>query len=204
MTERKDKIVNFFKEAKRRAKKAVPKAAAPTPSANFHVNGDGNIMAGRDVNINKRVINRVKVEPTAAHITPAQKQTIKEKIGALVDIGVTAGKSPDDLFPHWWGRLQRKFRVNSYLVLRQDQYADVLLWLAQQKAILRPKLRRRNNEAWRKEHYAAIWAKTHALGFSKPQVYELVALKLGKRVDSLTELGERDLKKLYDIVMRMR
>ncbi|MDA8155605.1 MAG: hypothetical protein M0Z52_03995 [Actinomycetota bacterium] len=172
--------------------------------ADFIVNGDGNITAGRDVNINARVTKRYKVNPTAEHITPAQKQTIQEKLTELVDIGVIAGKSRDELFPHWWGRLKRKFRASTYHELFQDQYDDVLLWLAQQKAILRPKLRRRDNDAWRKEHYTAIWTKTRALGISKPQVYELVAIKLGKAVESLTELGERDLKKLYGIIMRLK
>lgn len=198
--ERKNKVVQLFKEAKKKGRRAKKPIALP---ARQIIVGDGNIQAEGDIKINTREVKRFTIEPSPEHITPAQKQTIKEKIAELVEIGALAGKERESLFPHWWTALQRKFRVNSYHELNQDQYEEVLKWLSQQKAINRPKLRRRDNEAWRKEHYKAIWARTRELGKPKEWVYEITMERIGKGVTSLTELGERDLKSLYNIIMAM-
>lgn len=200
---RKDKIIDFVKEAAKREHKAK-KNNEPTPVQNQTIKGNNNYQAGRDININKREVKRVILEPSPELLTPAQKQTIKEQITELVNIGVLAGEEKDDLFPFWWSRLQKKFRVNSYLELHQDQYSSVLRWLSQQRVLQRPRLRRRNNEAWRKEFYAGIWAKAlKELGQPKQWVYDIVQERIGKTVSSLTELGERDLQKLHRILMSL-
>ncbi|MBE7415123.1 MAG: hypothetical protein HS130_07815 [Deltaproteobacteria bacterium] len=198
--DKKQKIIDLFKEAQKRGK---PLGKSKTPLISQIIEGNGNIQAGRDVNINRRVIKRVLLKPSPELLTPAQKQTIKEKISELVNIGAIAGKDKADLFPLWWSRLQKKFRVNSYLELHQAQYPLVLKWLSQQKAINRPKLRRRDNEAWRKELYLGIWGKTKELKQPKEWVYFIVQERIGKTVSSLTELGERDIQKLYRILMSM-
>ena len=205
MTERKGKIIDFIKEAQKRGRGQQVNSATPdTPSEiNFYVNGNGNAIAGRDVNINKREFKRFSVNPLPEHVTPAQKQIIQEKLSELVAIGELAGKESAELYPQWWIRLKKRFHVNSYHELNQSQFEDVIKWLAQQKAMARPKLRRRNNDAWRKEHYKAIWAKQRQLGHPKEWVYLVVQERIGKVVDSLTSLGERDLVKLYRVLMAM-
>jgi len=73
--------------------------------------------------------------------------------------------------------------------------------MQRQVAMLRPKLRRADNPAWRNQHYKAIWAKARELGFTKDQVYALSGDRLGKTITSLKQLGERNLKSLYNIIM---
>ncbi|PAF46096.1 hypothetical protein BKH46_09075 [Helicobacter sp. 12S02634-8] len=63
-------------------------------------------------------------------------------------------------------------------------------------AIKRPQIRRRNNAAWRKELYSAIYAKASELGLEKEDIYSIVLNKYGKKIKSLTELGEQNLTKL--------
>jgi hypothetical protein len=202
MSDRKDKIIDFLEEAKKRGKSISP--SDDDRSSSQIIIGHGNYQAGGDINVNKRVVNKVSVKPLPEYVTPAQKQMIKEKIESLVDIGVSSGGERVSLFPEWWTRLHRKFNVNSYHELNQDQYADVLRWLSQQKAISRPKLRRNDNEKWRNSLYAAIWSRVkNQIGQDKSWVYGLVRDRLGKDISSLSDLGERDLKSLYDIIMRM-
>jgi hypothetical protein len=213
MSERKKKVTGLMKEAlKGSKKKASSSKADTTPKADFYVdvdgtisiNGDGNTVAGRDIYINKKEIKRYSVTPSPDCITPAQKQTIKEKITEIVERSAIAGGNRKALFPFWWSKLQKKFRVNSYQEILQYQYDAVMTWLSQQKAISRPKLRRPANDTWRNELYAAIWARQKELGMSKEWVYSAVYEKLGKVVSSLTELGERDLKKLYDLIIKIK
>jgi phage anti-repressor protein len=55
-------------------------------------------------------------------ITPAQAQHLKE----LVDLVVESGKQG---YPDTWSRLHRKMKVNSYLMLRQDQFDAAVEYL---------------------------------------------------------------------------
>jgi hypothetical protein len=77
------------------------------------------------------------------------------------------------------------------------------LYMKQQIAIMRPKLRRNDNPSWRNEHYAGIYARARQLGISKGEVYAIAFNRLGVQVVSLTKLGEQNLKKLYQIIMAM-
>ena len=73
--------------------------------------------------------------------------------------------------------------------------------MQRQLAMLRPKLRRADNPAWRNQHYKAIWSRAKELGFTEDQVYALSGDRLGKPITSLKQLGERNLKSLYNIIM---
>lgn len=55
-------------------------------------------------------------------ISPAQAQDIKELVHMVVESGVQG-------FPDTWGRLHKKFRVNSYLELPATRYEEVCSYL---------------------------------------------------------------------------
>lgn len=55
-------------------------------------------------------------------ISPAQAQTLKEKVQTIVDSGVQKHGET-------WARFQRKFRVNSYLELPASQFEDACAYL---------------------------------------------------------------------------
>lgn len=166
------------------------------------IEGNGNIQAGGDVNINTRKIERVPPPPRGPeHITDTQAYKLKELVKKAVDIESKAGKEPSKAFPAWWGKLQKRYKVPRYDLIPCELGDDAVSYMQQEIAKLRPKLRRRDNDAWRKEHYNGIWARTKQLGHDKAWVYGLVEEKIGKKVSSLTALGEQDLKKLYMIIM---
>ena len=103
----------------------------------------------------------------------------------------------------WWSKLKRTYDVPTYREIPQELGDDAIAWMKQEIARTRPKLRRSDNHSWRKELYAAIYARARELGISKGEVYSIVHDRLGKRVSSLKQLGEQNLKKLYNIMMAM-
>jgi hypothetical protein len=187
--EKKNEVIQLFSDASK-------------PSGGIAVKGNGNVVAGGDVHINKREVIRPVVIPGPGSVTPAQAKKIKDGIDKLVELEFTAG-DPDKakLYKKWWGMLQKRYQVTSYKEIRADLGDEAVKWLQQLAAKNRPKLRRADNAMWRNEHYKAIWAKARNLGLSKGDVYHIVAERFGKSVTSLKSLGEQDLKKLYHILM---
>ena len=68
-----------------------------------------------------------QAEPTQTRldydrISPAQAQDLKEIVAAIVQAGIQG-------YAETWSRLQRKFRVNSYLELPTHHYGDARAYL---------------------------------------------------------------------------
>jgi hypothetical protein len=63
-----------------------------------------------------------------------------------------------------------------------------------------------NNPMWRKKAYSTIYAIAGKLGIDKSQLYRIAyqRLKLNKPIDSLAELGDRDLNKLRGCLFGMQ
>ncbi len=114
-----------------------------------------------------------------------------------------SGHKPN--YKKWWGKLKQRFRVPTYREIPSAGYGEVIAWLQQQAALLRPKLRRTNNAAWRNSLYKGIWARANALGMTKDAVYGFArsALQLKRPPGSLKELRERQLKTLHDKLFRL-
>lgn len=55
-------------------------------------------------------------------ISPAQAQDLKQIVQAIVDAGIQS-------YGETWARLQRKFKVNSYLALAPDRYEEARAYL---------------------------------------------------------------------------
>jgi len=169
----------------------------------IHIDGKGNAVAGRDININKREVHRVEYVPDDRHISPETAKKIQDKVKKLAEIEMTAGATSRQAYGRWYGAIKGRFDVPSYKLIPEHLGQDALDWLTQQRAIARPRLRRTDNTKWRNDHYKAIWAKSREMGMSKAEVYHVVHVRIGKRVNSLKQLGERDLKKLYNIINGM-
>lgn len=196
---KKAKVIRLFKEAP-----VDPKAdASRSPPFAPTVSGDGNVVAGRDVNINKRETTRTVVQPGPDHITPKQAAALQDLVRKAADRDVAGGMSRSSAMAKWWTVLKRNYDVPSYREIPRELGDDAIAWMKQQVARGRSRLRRTDNPSWRAEHYAAIYARALELGLSKGQVYAIVHDRLGKRVTSLKQLGERNLKTLYNIVMAM-
>lgn len=170
---------------------------------NQTANGDGNIMIGRDVIHTEKVVQKTVTKPGPQHISEEQAFEVKSSIDELAKIDVDSGRA--DSHKEWYSRLYRKFKVTSYKTIPREKFDNVISWLGQQKAMNRSKLRRPANTEWRKQMYGAIYGRWRQLGREKSTIYSFAneRLQLKCQIQSLTELGEQNLKRLYDIVIRM-
>jgi len=166
-----------------------------------------------DFNIKTEKIKKEnKISPNPKfHITGEQAQQIKECINKIVELNGKAGKfkgkqDKGKFYAKTWNLFKNKFGVTSYHLLPKDKFIEAKTLLKQQEAIQKPKLRRTNNKEWRIKNYSAIFSRLGQLGFNKDKAHEIAneKLKLKHPINSLTELGEQNLEKLYKIIMRMK
>lgn len=186
----------------RRPKISPPRVGGANSPAGIYqeIHGDGNIQAAGTVIITPKYVNRNVIEPGPESITDEQASHIKQLVDKLAEIDVLSGRP--DSHGAWYNRLYRKFKVTSYRTLRTEQFEAALAYLTVEAAKARPKLRRTDNTAWRKQFYNGIWAKAKALGLSHDDVHALATQRLGltKPLRSLTKLGERDLEKFHRMI----
>lgn len=177
-----------------------PPRKLKVPRISQKVQGDGNFTAGGDIKIG--VVEKVvrPFAPDERHITTAQARKIKKMIEDL------AQRTPDNegkaTYDRWWGLLYRTYEINTYRELPREKYAEAVSMLKQQKGINRPKLRRRNPQLWKNDHYTIIWTAARALGWDKPRVYAFAfeQIPLTKPITSLKMLGPIQLKRLADLL----
>jgi len=193
------------KAAPRKKKEVSPTDSGHTAQMTANVTGNGNLVAGRDIvqNINKKTTVRTEFTPGPEHITSAMAKEIKDLVDDLVERGVASGGDQKKLYTEWWSKIKKRFNVPTYHAIPALLGESAIGWLKQQKAISRTKIRRTDNTSWRNEHYAGIKARCRDLEISKGKLLYIVEERLGKKVLSLTKLGDTDLKKLYQIIFAM-
>lgn len=191
------------KTPRRRTTKPAPLQAGATMYISNSAEISGQI-AGGDIHNhhNSRPVIKNEVIRGPEFISPAGARKIKGRIDTLVKMDVAAGSTNDKAYAKWWKILKDHFQVTSYYEIRADQEQQALDWLQSMKVLNRPKIRRTNSTMWRNDLYSGIWARQAQSGRSKADVYQLALEKLGKKVVSLKQLGERDLKALNAYIMR--
>lgn len=205
-TDIKEKVVALFGEARQAGKKVTPPTTIKK-TGNINVKGDNNQIAGGDIinQINHKEVTTNRYTPDREkNISAAQAKKLQDLVyrAAERDAGGDEKKIGRKR-SKWWKMLKDHFEVPTYHDIPAHLGEHAIKWLQQQIAMNRPKIRRTNNQAWRNDHYRGIWARSREIGMSKGEVYALVAERLGKQVTSLKNLGERDLKKLYHMIMSM-
>jgi hypothetical protein len=196
--DKKAKVIDLLKAVKPRTPRQRPGGGASQT-----INGNHNIQAGGDIYISKRETVRNEVKPGPEHISEEQAFQLSELVKEAVERDGKSGKDTSKLFAAWWNKLKKRFRVASYRMIPREQGDEAVSWMRQQVAILRPKLRRTDNDAWRKSHYATINASLKTLGKDKTWFYDLVFEKTGKRITSTADLGEQNLEKMAGVLRRM-
>ena len=100
--------------------------------------------------------------------------------------------------------LQRQFDKTSYLLIDRADFEAACAFLKEQRAINRPRLRRRNPVAYQNDFYRGIWSRAGELGWDKPRVYTFAAEKLAlkKPISTLKKLGPIQLKALAEAMQR--
>jgi hypothetical protein len=157
--------------------------------------------------MNPKTVNRPIVQPTEIHITQEQASVIKKLVDDIIDINDKAGKyrtteQKSKAYQSYWSSFKKKFNVTSYHLLPKEKYVLAETWLRKQVAMNRPKLRKTNNEEWKKEFYTSIYARIKSLSITKDELYNIAFQKLDLKepISSLKELTDINLKKLYQII----
>jgi hypothetical protein len=174
----------------------------PGSPSQTNASGD-NIIAGGDVSINRHVVRKNVVTPGPEHIAGPVAKRIKDLIDEIAAIDKETGHG--ETHRRWWTKFYRALDVTSYHLIPVERGEVAIAWLERQRAMQRPKLRRTNNEAWRKQHYTAIYARAKQIGLDKEQLYAIALerLPLKSPITSLKELGEQNLEKLHRIIFGM-
>lgn len=160
----------------------------------------------------EKLKNENNVSPNPEyHISGEQAIQIKTHIDKIVELNENAGKfkkkeDKGKCYRKTWNSFYDNVGVTSYLILPKEKFDEAIKWLQQQEAIQKPKLRRTNNDEWRKKNYSAIWSKLRELGLEREKAYEIAneRLILKQPISSLKDLGEQNLEKLYQIIMKMK
>jgi hypothetical protein len=204
-----EKFISEIKAAlngkrKRRAGNPTSSSQRNPASVKQTIIGDKNVVAGGDMIHTEKIVQKNVTQPGPQHITEEQAYEIKRLIDELSQIDVDSGRA--DSHRHWYSWMYRKFKVTSYKTVPSEKFESVMSWLRQQRAINRPKLRRPANDKWRDQLYGSIYGRWRQLGYEKTTIYNFAfeRLELDAPISSLKELGEQNLKKLYDIVFRMK
>jgi hypothetical protein len=205
-----DKIIDLMKYSteKTDAARVIDKSSRKKTLI-IDAKGNANVtIAGRDIvnNYNEKNVIHNKITPTSDHISQETAKKIQDIIGKIVSNMVASGKCNDKSkeYAKIQKQLKNKFKVTSYLLIPAESGDDAIKWLNTKNALSLPKLRRTNNTIWKNEIYKGIWARSKQLGIIKSEVYEIAEERYGKKIDSLKMLGERNLKDLYDHIMKLK
>jgi hypothetical protein len=191
-----ERIAATPKPSKKRATKKAPSSAGTSITQN--VGKARNVIAANGpVNFATKHVTRTEFTPDERHITPEQASRIKRLVDDLVEMDDAAGKAIGRSYQQWWKMLNNTFEVTTYKEIPRERFEEALSFLQQAKARNLPKIRRKDNELWRKKHYQVIFGiGKRELGWSDDEIHSFATLKLGKPVASLSDIGERDLAKL--------
>ena len=166
-----------------------------------NISGTNNIVAGRDVTINKREIVRPAIKVGPEHISPRIAAQLQDLVRKAVEQDVASGDNERSAYAKWWSKLKKRFAVATYREIPDKLGEEAVRWMKIEIAKNRSKLRRTDKTTWRNELYKGIHARARELGMSKGELYALANDRLSKNITSLKQLGERNLKKLYNIIM---
>lgn len=155
-------------------------------------------VAARDIISADKVVVKNAVTPDDRHLSGEEKNRLQPLIDDLA--ARLAGEDGKPNYKKVHAMLQRKFGVTSYLLVKRTDFEAAVTFLRQQRAMNRPRLRRRNPEAYDNDFFRAIWSRARELGWDKPCVYAFAGerLVLKKPISSLKLLGSLQLKKLAE------
>ncbi|MDY0300027.1 MAG: HNH endonuclease [Trichlorobacter sp.] len=185
----------------------TPLPCPESPSQVFQtVNGKGNMLAGRDLNIvTERVVKKtvVQTDPGGKHISNTTARKILELVNEYIDIYTAAGKDSQRAAKRIWSTLKKEFTVTTYKEISSDDSDRAIQWLHAQIAMARPKIRRKDPERWKQSFYKPIYARAGELGMSKEELYVLAQTRLSLKnpIASLKDLTQKNLERLHHIMI---
>lgn len=161
------------------------------PDGSISVRGEGNITAGRDVNLNPIVRPRVVVKTGDGAVDASQKAELQRLIREWIEARMAVRRSTFS-FQAAWSAFNRHFGLNSYAELPMEDFGAARAWLQQNIAtIASMPSAPRKMPGWRGRTIGAIKARCkNQLG--DPRAYApFIERRFGK--SSLAQLSDDEL-----------
>lgn len=179
-------------------------ACVPAVSQSVRVVGNDNHVqvAGRDLITTQRLVQRNVITPDERHLSSEQCDALRRVINEVARRLADENGMPNYAAVHRF--LQRRYAIQSYLLIPRDKFEDALSFLKQSRAILHSRSRRRDPVSYQNEFFRSIYSAAGKLGWSPSRVCEYAEekLELRKPVASLRELGPFQLKTVADYIRR--
>jgi hypothetical protein len=164
---------------------------------NQRITGNNNIQVGGDYISTNRLIKKTEViHDSDMYITDSQAKEIRDRIHKIAESRAGENKFKNAPYGQVFNSLYNRYSITKYTLLPKEKFDDAIKWLNKQVAIYRPKLKKIDNEQYRKDMYKAINAKANQIGV---EVHDFANEKLGlkKPITSLKELSDARLGKLH-------
>lgn len=192
-------IVRLFEEGTRKARRP----AQPKAGSSLNISGNGNVVAGGDVNFHAAPLQRpqVVVQTGVGVIDAKQKATLTQKLNQWL---AARNAIRRDVMTIQAARsaMNAAVGVNSYHEMTPDQYKKALAWLTRQRAILSSMSSAPVKVGgFRNDMITAIKARSKELGdlsYYRPHIVKTYG------VDSLTKMSDRQLQELRAWIMQQR
>ncbi len=163
------------------------------------VRGDGNITAGRDINLNPVIRPKVVVKTGDGTIDAAQKAELHRLVGEWIESRQAVRRSPFG-WPAAWKAFNNAFGINKYDELPMEEFGKARAWLQRQIAIIdsMPSARKKAPN-WRARTISAIKARCKNQ-LRDPDAYRpYIKSRFGK--DSLAHLADDELQRTKTYIM---
>lgn len=166
------------------------------------IKGNNNVqVVGGDYITTQKVVKKTEViyDPDL-YITDAQASEIQIKIRK---IGESLSNTTKESFRASYAAFYKRFKITSYKLLPKEDFEEAIKWLDKQIAMNRPKLRKTDNDQYRKDTYRSLNARAKQLGID---IHEFAnrELELKNPITSLKELSDTRLNKLYKKLFSIR
>lgn len=174
---------------------------------NIDIRGNGNIVAGGNVNVNPKIVNKTTVQyDPALHISSETAKRIYDLVDSLSKIRIAAGDDPKKTKPRIWSSLNNRYKVTTYKIIPRESGEDAITFLYKQVNIARPSIRKCDPQLWKSTLYKSIYTRWSELGFNKDDIYSfaLKNIPLKNPITSLTKLTMRELDRLNIVLLNLQ
>jgi hypothetical protein len=172
------------------------------------VTGKNNVVAGRDINLNPKIVHNTNVlyDAGGKHITTETAAKITNLVKELCEIKHAAGYSIAQARAEVWSSFKNRFKVPKYELIPLEQSEEAINYLYTQINMAMPSIRNKDPELWRKKLYTSIHARAKDLGIEKEGLYQIAYkdIPLKSPCTSLKDLNMRDLKRLNTILINQQ
>lgn len=172
------------------------------------ITGNSNVQVGIN---NGQIVNTQKykkvievVHDPNTHITVNQAYIIQQKITDIATMVATNQSDKAFAFRKEYGAFKNQFKIPKYNLLPVEQFDEAMNWLAKRTAYHGKKnLRHGDTVEWRKKQYTAINTRARQLGMDRDKMLEYTKekLQLKQSLESIKDLSDTRLQKLYNFIM---